>query len=261
MGISNLSETHHIIEIEQPEDDEKLWRYMDLSKYVSLLRSQSIYLTPLSALDDPFEGSNPQSLGLASVLEQSDTEGLIAQSLPSDISEMAAMASTVFKNGMYVSCWHLSAHESDAMWKLYSSTKDSICIQTTCGKLKRYIPNMNAQFGKVQYIDYATYVGPGTPITYNPAFFKRHSFEHEKEVRIVLADMEPHKYLANASAGHSPQADIGKTLTVDLKDLVDRILINPLAPAWFAEIVEDITLRYNFNFPVAQSELLAQPTF
>jgi len=234
---------------------------MDLSKYVSLLRSQSIYLPPLSAFDDPFEGSNPKSLGLTPLLETFDAEGSIAKGLPSNISEMVKMASTVFKNGMYVSCWHLSAYESDAMWKLYSSTIDSICIQTTCGKLKSYIPNTNAQFGKVQYIDYATYVAPSTPVAYSPAFFKRQSFEHEKEVRIVLADMEPDKYLRSTSERDSSQEDIGKALKVDLKHLVDRVLINPLAPSWFAEIVKDITSRYNFDFPVEQSELRDNPIF
>jgi hypothetical protein len=35
-----------------------------------------------------------------------------------------------------VTCWHMNECESAAMWKLYSTAKESVCVQTTYGRLR-----------------------------------------------------------------------------------------------------------------------------
>ena len=42
-----------------PEPGAVLWRYMDFTKFVSLLDTQSLYLARADQLSDPFEGSFP----------------------------------------------------------------------------------------------------------------------------------------------------------------------------------------------------------
>ena len=47
----------------QPEDDSvRIWRYLDLAKFIWLLEKQQLYLSRLDSLNDPFEGSTPQFL-------------------------------------------------------------------------------------------------------------------------------------------------------------------------------------------------------
>lgn len=39
--------------------DIPIWRYMDLSKFIALIQSQSLYFPIITNLGDPFEGSVP----------------------------------------------------------------------------------------------------------------------------------------------------------------------------------------------------------
>ena len=43
----------------------KIWRYMDLAKFLSLLSNEALYFACPSELDDPYEGFYPKSLTLA----------------------------------------------------------------------------------------------------------------------------------------------------------------------------------------------------
>lgn len=40
---------------EVPDDDAVLWRYMDLAKFVSLLKDKALYMTRADMFEDPFE--------------------------------------------------------------------------------------------------------------------------------------------------------------------------------------------------------------
>ena len=45
---------------ELPPDDATLWRYMDFTKFVSLLEKQALFFSKPDRLGDPFEGSLPK---------------------------------------------------------------------------------------------------------------------------------------------------------------------------------------------------------
>jgi hypothetical protein len=36
-----------------------------------------------------------------------------------------------------ISCWHMNEHESAAMWKLYSSSNDAVCIRSVYRHLRQ----------------------------------------------------------------------------------------------------------------------------
>ena len=42
-----------------PTDEAILWRYMDFTKFVSLLDKQALFFASITSLEDPFEGSLP----------------------------------------------------------------------------------------------------------------------------------------------------------------------------------------------------------
>ena len=42
---------------ESPNPEDKLWRYMDMAKFISLLSTESLYFSPAESFDDPFEGA------------------------------------------------------------------------------------------------------------------------------------------------------------------------------------------------------------
>jgi hypothetical protein len=232
---------------------------MDLAQYLSVLKDSSIYFSPLSAFEDPFEGSSPYNLSLASILERQHSNGEIDKAFLEISAAGPRLVRSILRNATCVSCWHLSEHESDAMWKLYSRSNASIALKTTCGKLRAQMPE-SARFGKLNYVDFSTFVPPPGPFTYDPVFFKRKAFEHEKEMRIKLETPEEElgERMRNLS---SAGGKIGKSVRVDLPSLVECLIVNPTAPQWLAECIRDVTKRYELGFEVRQSTLAQLPTY
>jgi hypothetical protein len=139
----------------------------------------------------------------------------------------------------FVSCWYESQHESDAMWRLYSEQSGyAVAIQTSVGLLKKHTDEQIA-IGRIKYIDYCTEF----PHIGFPHFYKRRSFEHEREVRAVIIDRSADESLA------------GKHVDVNLRSLIRTVKVSPLAPPWFLEVVQDVTRKYDLNVDVSISTL------
>ena len=55
-----------------------------------------------------------------------------------------------------VSCWHLSGHESMAMWKIYAPGGKAIAIQSTFEALRQAVSHIVVGVGLVKYVDHET---------------------------------------------------------------------------------------------------------
>ncbi|MFC6672290.1 hypothetical protein [Marinobacterium aestuariivivens] len=136
----------------QPENmDVRLWRYMDFTKFVSLISSGNIFFSRSDLFKDPFEGSySKANIALRPHLYKD---------MPSDQFEKMTIQLTTFSKWVrewtYISCWHANNYESAAMWDLYAKTNESVAIETTYKKLVGVLPE-NAYVGLVNYIDYET---------------------------------------------------------------------------------------------------------
>src|SRR5919112_3013990 len=53
--------TEHPVFAPPPDPNVKIWRYMDFTKYVSMLDSGGLYFSRSDLLGDPFEGSSSQA--------------------------------------------------------------------------------------------------------------------------------------------------------------------------------------------------------
>ena len=49
--------------IETPDNNKKIWRYMDFSKYVDLVTTEELYFTRADKLEDPYDCSGMQFFG------------------------------------------------------------------------------------------------------------------------------------------------------------------------------------------------------
>lgn len=140
-----------------------------------------------------------------------------------------------------INSWHMNEHESAAMWSMYGRTGEAIAVQSTFAKLNHSLSN-DVLLGVVRYIDYNV-----TPIPENtnlwPFIHKRKSFEHEREVRALIADWD----------GALPYAD--------LRFQIDAVHVSPTSPEWFAELVSSVVKTYGYEFPVVQSSLSEDPFF
>lgn len=250
-----------------PRPSAKLWRYMDLAKFLSLLDESSLYFTRIDHFYDPYEGA----LG---VLENEDAwikmelqrrapfvnldefdDGRNDEEKAKYEFDRYRRTIRKWRLNNYISCWHQSDVESEAMWQLYSrDTKQGIAIQTTFERLYQALPlTANCKFGMVNYIDYKEY-NVGTPGKYFHMFdapwYKRLSFAHEKEFRII---------------SDTPQidqlTDSGDLLVpVDLNKLIESIYFSPKVDKWFIKLVFNIVKKnYSLSFPMLQSDLNKVP--
>ena len=222
-----------------PSDQTTLWRFMDFTKFVSLLKSNSLFFTRADKFSDPFEGAK----GLLKNKKKWDKHYLdffiracsnLPNGVKSDKSEKEILKDAKRLLGQldnigpsqlketFINCWHENNHESEAMWKLYTSSLDQgIAIKTNYKKLYASLgKNPSIHIGRISYIDFSNnFAG------INDSFwFKRKSFEHEKEVRAIFHD-------------HDSKSELGKFIQVDLNILIDQIYVSPTSQNWFKELV------------------------
>lgn len=249
----------------------RIWRFIDLAKFISLLERRSLYFARADTLDDPFEGS----YGHGNI------------GLPDEQRQKLERYFTTLRQHFYVNCWHINEFESAAMWKLYASHEYSIAIQSTWPRIRGVLPHRldkygfpkrgHIDIGKVRYMDYAhERIWEG--FTFDAFLHKRKSFEHEQELRAFFSDPDfpdiPRWYwLVSGSNGWSIDPELSKLnlnlapgpmgiyIPINLKALITRISISPEAPDWFQPLVTSVCARFKLDVPIEKSELHGAPLY
>jgi hypothetical protein len=243
-----------------PDDTNvKIWRYMDFTKFVALLDTKSLWFTRADRFEDPFEGSYPKM----NIIARANIPGVTEEEKPI-ITKLVKGSSDVRRNWTHfvaINCWHMSEHESAAMWSLYLKSNEGIAIQSTYQKLRDAfsLADADVHIGKVTYIDYEHQVIENADIL-SPFLYKRASYEHEKELRAItvrLPDSGP-KGLDFAQE----TIDVGVQIPVNLPLLVQTVYVAPNAPGWLTDLIRSVLRTYGFNFPLVPSPLLnAKPEY
>lgn len=242
-----------------PPEDAILWRYMDFTKFVSLLDERALFFARADQLGDPFEGATPtnniKSRYASLKSELSEKEILMYEHLMVELRRFTL-----------ISCWHESSHESEAMWKIYSSANSGIAIKTNFDSfVASFITDEQMHLGKVNYIDYDSEKIPDDDLL-SPYLHKRKSFEHEREVRAIIQHIPPEASpakLPNFLSGEIPTwpdlCDIGIYYDVDINMLIQEVVIDPYAPDWFLDLVSSVAKRYGLQAPITRSDIAAAP--
>lgn len=207
---------------ESPDRGQSLWRFLDFTKYVSMLDHGALYFTRSDQFTDPFEG-------------------LLWRRPPvsEDPDEL--------RRRVFVSSWHMNDHESAAMWRIYLKSDEGVAIQTSYQRLVdsfRGAPEA-IHVGIVHYLDHRH---DDVPAHHDLARFlcKRKSFEYESEVRALWRSDE-------ALREH------GRYLCADLSVLLERVVVSPSAEPWFGDLVRSVTARYGVDVRVERSALADPP--
>lgn len=219
----------------------KVWRYLDLAKFVSMLETQSIFFTRMDVFNDPFEGAMPKAILKKQddlYMEHSLDSGVTAGYYAYEARRMLADE----RKQLFVSCWHASDNESEAMWQLYSDKHKGIAIVSDIDILRNNMPE-NIELDYVTYVDYEAESIPRAPLY----MYKRSAFEHEKEVRAVIR---------NDSC-----KNIGIALNINTNELIKNVVVSPLAQDWFFDVVKSICAKYSCSFKVSNSSLSVDPVF
>jgi hypothetical protein len=216
-------------EIVTPPDATTLWRYFDMERFLSLLSTRSLYLCRIDKFRDKWEGLWSQTLIDA-----------VKTNWQPHTAQNFLNTSNALKKAHFVSCWHAADHESAALWDQYSGNSGIAIRSTTRRLLQSIAEGFRFYVGEVKYIDFPTEPIPSLNL-FIPVFRKRRSFEHEREVRVLVSSIPQ----------NGEDLDWEKTyesllLSVKVEELIDTIFISPTAPEWLVPIVEDVLIRLAF---------------
>jgi hypothetical protein len=243
----------------QPEDESiRVWRYMDFTKFVSLIDTRRLFFTRADKFDDPFEGSWPKINVAArdSVPDVIPTEG--SEAFLRAMRKMGEM-NKHWPRYTAINCWHMNEHESAAMWRLYLKSDEGIAIQSTYAKLKiSMIDDEEIFLGIVKYIDYEKEFIVDSGNILSAFVHKRKSYAHEHEVRALVLKWP----IVDGGFDFTKEMiEYGVQVKVDIDELVERIYIAPSAPSWFVELVNAVIVKYGYSFTVVHSKLNESPVF
>jgi hypothetical protein len=234
-----------------PSDDTVIWRYMDVTKFLSLVMTKELYFPNLTELEDTYEGIHP---GFGTQMQEFfDTIGRVyvqhgldqlAKTFPAMPEQMVQtlkdgppetiermwtefgegrvgrLLNLVLKLGrscFIVSCWHRNKNQSAAMWKLYAKSDEAVAIKSTFGRVKAALGVIHETMFAAKVVYYDDQPKPTSFTLPSFCFQKRRSFAHEAEIRFVLNNATGHE-LDNITA-------ISTSLTdpFDARELFDRL--------------------------------------
>lgn len=256
--------------ITSPEDNATLWRYMSLEKFANILATRSLFFTRADKFDDPFEGHLPRQV---MSIYKSATSSYERDNYPEISEGWTLVAAYSLRKHVMCNCWYQAEQESMAMWDKYHMRNSGIAIKTTMVNLKNSLPDRYDVFiGEMQYLEEHNKIGVLENVSipnlvHHPYFYKRKSFEHEHEVR-VLIEVESllRNYFSdqgiNKISSEQVLYEIGMSLEISVETLIDEnseIIISPYAEQWVVDTVASIVEQYGFQFSVNPSRLLDKP--
>jgi len=228
-----------------PDDGSVIWRFLDLAKFISLLKDKALYMTRADRFEDQFEGavcSLKDSEKYDDALTDYYSECLDGKPVSEQLIQNEHYAIQMIRKNSFLSCWFEGSYESIAMWKLYASGKDAkgVAVKTSVGRLKKAI-GRNVEVGRIAYIDYSK----EWPNANEALWRKRLSFEYEHEVRVRII----------TEGGLSPTPPEFMLLPVNLDELIESVFVSPMAGTWFKEVVADVLKKYGLYKDVFHSAL------
>jgi hypothetical protein len=228
--------------VKSPPDGTKIWRFIDLSKYISLLSTRTLFFSKPENLQDPYECLPPKR-NLESIAFDQDGSPRFGSK---ENVQKALQMSKDDRAEVVINCWHMNEHESAAMWKLYLKSEEGVAIESTFSRFREgLLPDGDGQtyIGEVQYVDYRTARVPVGNLFYT-FLHKRLSFEHERELR---AFRWSHEYKDVKWGVHIP---------VSPETLIERVRVSPTSGEWFCQVVKSITEKFGLDpHLVIQSDL------
>ena len=238
-----------------PEDENTpIWRYMDFTKFISLIDKQELFFAWADKLGDPFEGSYTE-VNLAGELEAINKSELMPKIKEHLIQQLGVDRSNRLRNCCGINSWHKSSYESAALWKLYMRSEQGIAVKSKFCQLRDcFKPDTpDIYIGEVEYIDYSQDAIDASNYFY-PFFRKRNSFEHEKELRALFIDwgllLKNKEILID-----------GKGVPIELATLIDKVYLAPNSPEWMYHLVKSVMERYGLNKEVVHSSIDNKPSF
>lgn len=237
----------------------QLQRYLSLEKFISMLQRSSLFFTRIDRLEDNYEGISPKvvRLGLKAFYEHQNKRGFFTVPMTEDVINKNIErheAETEKHRALFVvNCWHKNEIENALMWKSYSANNNGIMIRSD---YRRICDSLNETENSIQIslIKYADFDNDRTIDFGNmlhPIIYKRHFYSSENEIRLI-------HQVSNKQWVHdweNEESQDGIYVSVKVEELIKEIVVAPLAPEWYLDVVKSVCEKFELLKPVLRSSL------
>lgn len=251
-------------DIDNPSDNDVIWRYYSTSKFLWVLQNQSLWLSRLDQFEDPFEGYST----LKNIERRAETLKDILGQEASVVDELILSNYESNRQMSLVNCWSRGDADSPAMWNSFVEDGDGIAIQSKVKNLKSAITSDTGNeyyLGEVNYVDYFEDFIDSTNL-FKFVMSKPNQYSFEREIRLFLwtPNMAEVKDALEPPIGNErmPEAPAGLSVTVDLEALIDGVIISPFGPTWSdVDYWRDILRKYDIDIEPRMSKLALDPSY
>lgn len=248
---------NYVGQLEPETGSAVIWRFLDMRKFSDLMATSELYFCRADLLSDEREGLPPE--------EYLATFGLYPLDLNDRRELLNHMGSDAqFREGFYISCWHLFREETCRMWKEYGDK--GVAITSRYHVLKSALDKMDDRgyIGLVQYSPEHMLGNCANMFRYITT--KRSEYAHEREVRafLWLPDQQAggNRHLDEANQVHPfpltpPPEYVPKGLRrkVDVQALVTDIVLSPWASSATLDEIRHLVSNAGYHIRVRQSGL------
>lgn len=258
------------VNLDKSELDLCAWRYLTFSKFISLITYRALWFPKLNILRDQYEGSLPART--EAQMHQNNQKWKSKFTSSEHQKQIDAWPSDNVNDGReltIVNCWFIDTIESKRMWDEYVGSSEGVAIRSTIRKLATYVyayPEWS-HIGKVKYVDLQSY-GMTTykgSQAHERAFLKdKEKYSHEQEVRLTSMSIKSPGCAGMDGKPLTKEDYTGKNMNnfenpglyigVELKKLMDSIVLAPNAPKWFELLVKRIVALSGLDCGVERSQ-------
>ncbi len=227
------------------KDSERLWRYMDLTKFALLINQKKLWFSRSDLLGDDHEGSLPDSY--IKIREEKWQH--------KDSINRLERGSKEGRKDYFISCWTMQNPSSLSMWKIYTTNQTGVAIETTVGGLSNSFAKIPHEFferyqAKIMAVEYIDFDKEDTLYNQFDRFIhKQKAYAYEKEVRMLI--------FSSSTVDKPP---IGKELDVDLDVLIKKIYVSYKQGDDFMQYVKGILKNNGINKEVVCPPFVRKPS-
>ena len=219
---------HELIDLD--DINSPIYRVLEISRLIDVFELKVFELTAPKLWDDPYENFLKYSHGinLNDDRVRYNYEG--------------------YSKLIFGQCWTLN-EENDAIWRIYSPSKDRVKVRTTIKKLQKVLKRIQdkefmSYIGRVKYENeddikakISTAIKNSHKLPFNKEslvrehyLVKREAFIYENEVRLLVCLPRPSDDFANAIYQDPDNLDICNLPLEDPRELFDEIVFDPRMP-------------------------------
>ena len=242
-----------------PQSDYIIVKYLDLTRFISLIQRKTLFFCRLDKLEDKFEGTTAKlNFDLRIDNYHYLRDAGFFQVIVSD-EEIVKKVKEQYefekkkKAINCVNCWNKKNTESAALWKIYSDFSKGIMIKSSISRLIKAWENTKEEISlsEIKYIDYSHELMPDGNSMY-PLIHKQIAYSYEEEVRLIYEIVPESGWDYDWTKEEVME---GLYIKANLSELIEEIILSPYSPKWFFKLVQDLSEKYELNKVISKSQL------